>query len=57
MKNFLPLVFTSLSPELNVLRDLLMHKYGREFSLGVMENRDNCVSERVRLVCLDPDFT
>lgn len=24
-----------------------MHKYGREFSLGVMENRDNCVSERV----------
>lgn len=25
-----------------------MHKYGREFSLGVMENRDNCVSERVR---------
>lgn len=57
MKNFLPLVFTSRSPELNVLRDLLMHKYGREFSLGVMENRDNCVSERVRLVCLDPDFT
>jgi hypothetical protein len=25
-----------------------MHKYGREFSLRVMENRDNCVSERVR---------
>ncbi|EPQ60114.1 DUF292-domain-containing protein [Gloeophyllum trabeum ATCC 11539] len=33
--------------ELHVLRDLLMHKYGREFSLGVMENRDNCVSDRV----------
>lgn len=25
-----------------------MHKYGREFSVAVMENRDNCVSERVR---------
>jgi len=24
-----------------------MHKYGREFSLGAMENRDNCVSDRV----------
>lgn len=33
--------------ELGVLRDLLMHKYGREFSLGVMENRDNCVTDRV----------
>ena len=25
-----------------------MHKYGREFSLAVMENRDGCVSKRVR---------
>lgn len=33
--------------ELHVLRDLLMHKYGREFSAAVMENRDSCVSERV----------
>lgn len=33
--------------ELHVLRDLLMHKYGREFSLAVMENRDGCVSDRV----------
>ncbi|KAF8272985.1 DUF292-domain-containing protein [Lactarius quietus] len=33
--------------ELHVLRDLLMHKYGREFSAAVMENRDGCVSERV----------
>lgn len=24
-----------------------MHKYGREFSVAVMENRDSCVSERV----------
>jgi len=24
-----------------------MHKYGREFSAAVMENRDGCVSERV----------
>jgi len=33
--------------ELNVLREMFMHKYGREFSLGAMENRDNCVSDRV----------
>lgn len=33
--------------ELHILRDLLMHKYGREFSVAVMENRDGCVSERV----------
>jgi len=24
-----------------------MHKYGREFSVAVMENRNNCVAERV----------
>jgi Regulator of Vps4 activity in the MVB pathway len=34
--------------ELHVLRDLLMHKYGREFAAAVMENREGCVSERVR---------
>jgi len=33
--------------ELHILRDLLMHKYGREFSLAVMENRDGCVSKRI----------
>ncbi|KAG6878177.1 hypothetical protein C0993_011250 [Termitomyces sp. T159_Od127] len=33
--------------ELHILRDILMHKYGREFSIVVMENRDGCVSERV----------
>jgi len=33
--------------ELHVLRDVLMHKYGREFSLAVMENHDGCVSDRV----------
>lgn len=26
-----------------------MHKYGREFSVAVMENRDGCVSERVSI--------
>ena len=36
-----------LYSELHVLRDLLMHKYGREFSIAVMENRDSCVSDRV----------
>jgi len=33
--------------ELHVLRDLLMHKYGRDFSAAAMENRGSCVSERV----------
>jgi len=33
--------------ELHVLRDILMHKYGREFSAAVMENRDGIVAERV----------
>ncbi|VDB91585.1 unnamed protein product [Peniophora sp. CBMAI 1063] len=33
--------------ELHILRDLLMHKYGREYSAAIMENRDGVVSERV----------
>jgi len=33
--------------ELHILRDILMHKYGRDFSQAVMENRDGCVSQRV----------
>ncbi|KAJ7116792.1 regulator of Vps4 activity in the MVB pathway-domain-containing protein [Mycena crocata] len=33
--------------ELHVLRDILMHKFGREFSMAVMDNRDGCVSDRV----------
>lgn len=33
--------------ELHVLRDILMHKYGRDFSVAVMENRDGCVNGRV----------
>jgi len=33
--------------ELHILRDILMHKYGREFSAAVMENRDGIVTERV----------
>ncbi|KAF9245680.1 DUF292-domain-containing protein [Melanogaster broomeanus] len=33
--------------ELQILRELLMHKYGREFSAAVMENRGGCVSDRV----------
>ncbi|KAH9837323.1 DUF292-domain-containing protein [Rhodofomes roseus] len=42
--------------ELHVLREMLMHKYGREFSVGVMENRDGCVNERVakKLVVFTP---
>ena len=37
-----------IAAELHVLRDILMHKFGREYSQAVMENRDGCVSERVR---------
>jgi len=33
--------------ELHVLRDILTHKYGREFSAAVMENRDGIVTDRV----------
>ncbi|KAL4252483.1 IST1 family protein [Abortiporus biennis] len=33
--------------ELHILRDILMHKFGRDFSAAVMENRDGRVSERV----------
>lgn len=33
--------------ELHTLREMLMHKFGREFSLAVIENRDGCVSPRV----------
>ncbi|KAF9225336.1 DUF292-domain-containing protein [Gyrodon lividus] len=33
--------------ELHVLRELLMQKYGREFSAAVIENRGGCVSDRV----------
>jgi len=33
--------------ELHILRDILMHKFGREFSAAVMDNHDNCVSDRV----------
>ncbi|KAI0815337.1 regulator of Vps4 activity in the MVB pathway-domain-containing protein [Irpex lacteus] len=42
--------------ELHVLRDILMHKYGREFSAAVMDNKDGCVSERItkKLTTLTP---
>ncbi|THV06546.1 DUF292-domain-containing protein, partial [Dendrothele bispora CBS 962.96] len=33
--------------ELHVLRDMLMHKYGRDFSATAMENKGGCVNERV----------
>jgi len=33
--------------ELHILREILMHKYGREFSIAVMENRNGCVNTRV----------
>jgi len=41
------------SLELHVLREMLMHKFGREFSINVMENKDGCVNERVRLHGVD----
>ncbi|KXN88926.1 hypothetical protein AN958_06797 [Leucoagaricus sp. SymC.cos] len=49
--SYLPFPCGLLSPtELHVLRDILMHKYGREFSAGVMENRNNCVTDRARSI-------
>lgn len=36
-----------LIAELHVLREMLTHKYGREFTLAIMENKDDCVNERV----------
>ncbi|KAG8854850.1 hypothetical protein FRB91_003012 [Serendipita sp. 411] len=33
--------------ELHILREMLMHKFGREFSIAVMENKDGCVPARV----------
>ncbi|KZS93533.1 DUF292-domain-containing protein [Sistotremastrum niveocremeum HHB9708] len=33
--------------ELHVLREMLMQKYGREFSVCAVENREGCVPERV----------
>lgn len=39
----------SVESELHVLREILMHKYGREFAVAVMENKDGCVSERVSI--------
>ncbi|KAN0100225.1 Regulator of Vps4 activity in the MVB pathway domain containing protein [Tylopilus felleus] len=33
--------------ELHVLRELLLQKFGREFTAAVMENRGACVSDRV----------
>jgi hypothetical protein len=56
--------FIIIYTELHILRDILMHKYGREFSVAVMENRDGCVSDRVSrnhlpspltLLCTDLD--
>lgn len=35
-----------------------MHKFGREFAVAVMENKDNCVSERVSpQICFFPIIT
>jgi len=33
--------------ELHILREILMYKYGRDFAIAAIENRNNCVSERV----------
>ncbi|PBL00385.1 hypothetical protein ARMGADRAFT_1024379 [Armillaria gallica] len=37
----------AISEELHVLRDILMHKYGREFSIAVMENHDGRVVRKL----------
>ncbi|KAL7412476.1 regulator of Vps4 activity in the MVB pathway-domain-containing protein [Mrakia frigida] len=33
--------------ELQVLRDVLVHRFSRDFALSAIENRDSCVNERV----------
>lgn len=33
---------------MHTLRDMLMSKYGRDFSIACMDNTDGCVSKRVR---------
>lgn len=33
--------------EMHALREMLMNRYGRDFSLAAMENKDNCVGDRV----------
>jgi len=45
--------------ELHMLREMLMHKFGRDFSIAVMENRNNCVNERVmqKLIISTPSRT
>lgn len=33
--------------ELHVLREMLMSKFGRDFAVDCMENRDGCVPDRI----------
>ncbi|PBK76605.1 DUF292-domain-containing protein [Armillaria solidipes] len=42
--------------ELHVLRDLLMHKYGREFSIAVMENHDGRVVRKLDIAMPSPEL-
>ncbi|CAG8600112.1 1450_t:CDS:2 [Ambispora leptoticha] len=43
--------------ELNMVRDQLISKYGKEFALTAIDNKDNCVNDRVvhKLKVLTPD--
>jgi vacuolar protein sorting-associated protein IST1 len=43
--------------ELGLVRDQLIGKYGKEFALNAIENRDNCVNERIiqKLMFHTPD--
>jgi len=45
-------IYRNSQSELHILREILMHKYGREFSLAVMENRDDCVPKRVSFLSI-----
>ncbi|KAK0481524.1 DUF292-domain-containing protein [Armillaria novae-zelandiae] len=42
--------------ELHVLRDILMHKYGREFSIAVMENHDGRVVRKLDIAMPSPEL-
>jgi len=33
--------------EMHALREMLMNRYGRDFALAAMDNKENCVGDRV----------
>ncbi|PPQ64250.1 hypothetical protein CVT24_008653 [Panaeolus cyanescens] len=42
--------------ELHILREILMHKYGREYSLAAIENRGGCVTSKMTVGTPSPEL-